>query len=374
MFACHLAFAGVAGLVSTVATAGPRYPDFNGDGKTDLYFLDDYSRLVHTIWLMDGTRVTDSRSYVAAYTWSLQDRLGDRNGDGKTDLVWLREQYVANPVPMWRRVESQTWLMNGFSYQAYDFPAGLVEVLSRDFNGDDKSDSLRVGYSPSSGYTWTVALMDGPNEITATTYPMNIFWQPWSSYHPDARTDFNGDGKADILWENDGQTALWLMDGTTVLDAKVLFPKTQPQWFVDTTGDFNGDGKTDLLWRSLSGDTQTVAIWLMDGTTPLAADVIFATTDWWLQTVADFDGDGKDDILWFNGKAGETAIWLMNGMSVKATAVFKPDGGPWYPSRTGDFNGDGKADIVWETTAGQQAVWLMDGLSVLDYAYLPNRP
>jgi hypothetical protein len=47
MFACHLAFAGVAGLVSTVATAGPRYPDFNGDGKTDLYFLDDYSRLVH---------------------------------------------------------------------------------------------------------------------------------------------------------------------------------------------------------------------------------------------------------------------------------------------------------------------------------------
>ena len=36
LFACHLAFAGVAGLVSTVATAGPRYPDFNGDGKTDL--------------------------------------------------------------------------------------------------------------------------------------------------------------------------------------------------------------------------------------------------------------------------------------------------------------------------------------------------
>jgi hypothetical protein len=40
-----------------------------------------------------------------------------------------------------------------------------------------------------------------------------------------------------------------------------------------------------------------------------------------VQTVADFDGDGKDDIRWFNGKAGETAIWLMNGMSVKATAV-----------------------------------------------------
>jgi hypothetical protein len=46
-----------------------------------------------------------------------------------------------------------------FSISGYDFPAGLVEVLSRDFNGDDKSDSLRVGYSPSSGYTWTVALM-----------------------------------------------------------------------------------------------------------------------------------------------------------------------------------------------------------------------
>ena len=27
--------------------------------------------------------------------------------------------------------------------------------------------------------------------------------------------DFNGDGKADILWQNDsGMPAIWLMDGT----------------------------------------------------------------------------------------------------------------------------------------------------------------
>jgi hypothetical protein len=35
-----------------------------------------------------------------------------------------------------------------------------------------------------------------------------------------AARDFNGDGKDDILWQNDsGQAAIWTMDGLTQLDS-----------------------------------------------------------------------------------------------------------------------------------------------------------
>ena len=36
-----------------------------------------------------------------------------------------------------------------------------------------------------------------------------------------------------------------------------------PSWQIEGTGDFNGDGKSDILWQN---DDGTPAIWLMDGT------------------------------------------------------------------------------------------------------------
>ena len=77
--------------------------------------------------------------------------------------------------------------------------------------------------------------------------------------------DFNGDGKSDILWQDDdGTPAIWLMDGTTPRSAA---PSARPirdrAGTIEGTGDFNGDGKSDILWQD---DDGTAAIWLMDGT------------------------------------------------------------------------------------------------------------
>jgi len=66
-----------------------------------------------------------------------------------------------------------------------------------------------------------------------------------------AVSDFDGDGKADILWRNTvtGNTVVWLMDGAARL-AEGSIGWVPTDWTIAGTGDFNGDGKADVLWRN----------------------------------------------------------------------------------------------------------------------------
>jgi hypothetical protein len=80
------------------------------------------------------------------------------------------------------------------------------------------------------------------------------------------RSDFNGDGKADIFWQNtsSGQRIIWLMNGTK-LQSAVNLGTVGTSWSIAGSGDFNGDGKSDILWQNTS--TGQRIIWLMNGTT-----------------------------------------------------------------------------------------------------------
>jgi len=77
-----------------------------------------------------------------------------------------------------------------------------------------------------------------------------------------APSDFNGDGKSDIVWQNTitGQCVIWMSDGTTV-----NLPTEPTSWSIAGTGDFNGDGKPDIIWQNTI--TGQRLIWMSDGTT-----------------------------------------------------------------------------------------------------------
>ena len=78
----------------------------------------------------------------------------------------------------------------------------------------------------------------------------------------------------------------------------------------------------------------------------------------------DFDGDGKSDIAW-RDTSGNTAVWLMNGPTAKATAVIGTTSLSWVIINTGDFNGDGKSDILWQlTNTSRYGVWFMNGTTI----------
>jgi len=86
--------------------------------------------------------------------------------------------------------------------------------------------------------------------------------------------DFNGDGKSDILFQNDsGQAAMWLMNGASVTSTALVGANPGPSWHVIGAGDFNGDGKSDILFQNDSGQA---AMWLMNGTSVTSTALVGA--------------------------------------------------------------------------------------------------
>ncbi len=132
---------------------------------------------------------------------------------------------------------------------------------------------------------------------------------------PDAHVsnDFNGDGRSDILWQNDGGTlSNWLGTANGSFAANDVNASTAvaANWRVADTGDFNGDGRSDILWRNLNGELSN---WLGDadgGFTPNNANAaVLVNVGWQVAGTGDFNGDGRDDILWRNVD-GQLSNWL----------------------------------------------------------------
>jgi hypothetical protein len=141
--------------------------------------------------------------------------------------------------------------------------------------------------------------------------------------------DFNGDCKADILWQNNstGQRVIWLMNGTT-FQSYVSLGTVGTSWSIAGLGDFNGDGKADILWQnSFTGQR---VIWLMNGTT-FQSYVSLGTveTSWSIAGSGDFNGDGKADLLWQNSFTGQRVIWLMNGTTFQSYVSLGTIGTSW---------------------------------------------
>ena len=182
--------------------------------------------------------------------------------------------------------------------------------------------------------------------------------------------DFNGDGIADIVWQNtaSGNAALWLMNANGTVRAS-LGLGALAGW-TPTVGDFNGDGIADILWQNATSGN--AAVWFMNANGLVQSSSGLGNLAGWTPNVGDFNGDGKADILWTNASTGNAVLWLMNGASV-LNAVGFGNMAPWTVEGVGDFNGDGKADIVWgNTVTGNVAMWLMSGGSVLQTFGLGN--
>ena len=178
------------------------------------------------------------------------------------------------------------------------------------------------------------------------------------------RSDFNGDGRSDILWRNeDGRLTEWLGTGAGAFtsNANNALYSVSTEWQVAGTGDFNGDGRADVLWRSLDG---RLTNWLGSTNGQLADNVANALStvsiDWHVAGVGDFNGDGRSDVLWRNAD-GRITDWLGNsvgGFSDNVAHAYNGVSTDWQVAGLGDFNGDGRDDILWRNDDGRITNWL----------------
>jgi len=190
-----------------------------------------------------------------------------------------------------------------------------------------------------------------------------------------ATGDFNGDGKADLVWEHtSGTVSAWFMDGPTMIGSAYLNPvSVDPGWRIVGSGDFNGDGKADLVWQHTNG---SLAVWYMNGVTAIAGEALNPGQigyDWKIMGVGDFNGDGKPDLVWQHPN-GALWIWFMNGPNAIGSAVPNPgqvDNLGWKIRAVVDLNGDGQTDLIWQNMAeGWLCVWLMNGTNATGGVFL----
>ncbi|HVF37598.1 MAG TPA: FG-GAP-like repeat-containing protein [Sphingomicrobium sp.] len=227
-----------------------------------------------------------------------------------------------------------------------------------DFNGDGRSDLL-LRHTDGTITNW----LGQPNGGFASNHAVAVYALS-NSWQVEATGDFNGDGRDDLLLRHsDGTITDWLgqPNGSFVSNHGALAYGLDNAWQVAGTGDFNGDGRDDLLLRHTDG---TLTDWLGQPNGGFAANhavaVYALSNSWQVEATGDFNGDGRDDLL-LRHSDGTITDWLgqPNGSfaSNDGALAYGLDNA-WQVAGTGDFNGDGRDDLLLRHTDGTITNWL----------------
>ena len=111
-----------------------------------------------------------------------------------------------------------------------------------------------------------MATLNVPGGFTAAQFKLTIDGQGGTDISlTTVHSDFDGDGRADIVLQNDGsgQVWVWEMNGNAIAGGgNIATP--DPGWQVKGIGDVNGDGKADTVLQN--ANSGQIWAWEMNGT------------------------------------------------------------------------------------------------------------
>ncbi len=282
--------------------------DFNGDGYSDILWRDDTGAITNSLGQANGGFASNAANFWTTIptSWSVIGT-GDFNGDGRADLLWRNP--TTGEITNWIGQANGSFVGNDANFYT-TIPTSWQVVGTGDFNGDGRDDLLWRNGSTGQITDW-LAQANG----SFVGNDANALGTIGTSWQVAGTGDFNGDGRSDILWrDNTGAVtnSLGQSNGGFASNAANFWTTIPTSWQIAGTGDFNGDGRADILWRNPT--TGEITNWLGQANGSFVGnDANFYTTiptSWQVEGIGDFNGDGRDDLLWRNGSTGQTTDWL----------------------------------------------------------------
>ncbi|HUA14746.1 MAG TPA: FG-GAP-like repeat-containing protein [Verrucomicrobiae bacterium] len=336
--------------------------DVNGDGKPDILVANECASNTNcnngamSVMLNNGDGTFQAGStFPSGGSDTLWLATGDLNGDGKADVV-LTNQCASNTNCSQGSVS--VLLGNGDgTFQApvtYATSNDGVSVALADVNGDGNLDivlAAECSDGSCTGGAVNVLLGNGDGTFQdAISYSSGGLWTLGV-----AVADVNGDGKPDVIVASEclsnnscsnGVVSVLLGNGDGTFQPAVTYNSGGNDAMSVQVADMNGDGKADIVVdNECSADCSTGAISVLlgngDGTfQPAIAASIPQSEMWQSIVVGDFNGDHKLDVA----AGGSNALLVGNG-----DGTFQPAmslGASGFDTVMADFNGDGRPDLA----------------------------
>lgn len=248
----------------------------------------------------------------------------------------------------------------------------LATPLSRgviDIDGDGKHEIL---VRSSDGRLQSASLVNNALQFSATP-------DPGVGNRIVGVGDFNGDGRADLAFQNMtqgtfGDVKMWSGFSNT---SEINWRQVKQVWDVEALGDLDGDGFADLVWRYVvteSPDTGVSYIWFTNGNAVTQVRKRGgAPLDWKLLGALDINGDGAADMIYLNPQGQLRALMATPSRTcANLSAGTLPAG--FSVLKFADFSGTGRGDLLLRDAAGAVQLFSLDatGLTLPTYTGAPD--
>jgi|GEM_PF-1329996 len=331
--------------------------DMDGDGKTDVVFL-NYDSDILSIFRGNGTPgVIDANSLVVGGNYSTANApqsiaLGDADADGMLDVAV--NNYDDNTVSIYRNISTPgNVALDG----PYTFSTGTNPIFGLKFEDFDQDGKADLAFSNYVGYNFSV--------MHNTSSPGSINFEPRVDFYVGtlvmslAVGDLDGDGKPDIAAVNRDNNSLMLYRNTSTLGsidassftyATALGTGSAPHFAV--IGDLDLDGKQDIA--ATSALSNTIYLYRNIGS---VGQISFenayghGTGNYpYSLALGDVNGDGKPDIVVANEVDAKISVFQNNttvgGSLSQFTHTGLYSGAKTYDVKIADIDGDGMVDII----------------------------
>jgi Tol biopolymer transport system component len=212
----------------------------------------------------------------------------------------------------------------------------VVVLQGRLFSADASSDTILIAQAP------CAVSFAAETNFSVSNAPYSI-----------TKSDFNGDGKVDLLTTSQlsNNISVLLGTGTGSFAPAVNFSVGSGSISV-AVGEFNGDGKIDVVTANQFGNSVSILLGTGTGSFSSATSFSVGSPPRWV-AVGDLNGDSKLDLVTAN-QDDSVSVLLGNGAGSFGAATHfvagSASGSSPFAVSVGDFNSDQKLDLAVANT------------------------